>query len=114
VFQDTPLEVILERRPPTSSRRGPLPRLCWPVAATWTRVHLAAATVGTDLSGDAAEDAQRQVEALQAEQTLLLAQIKERLHPAAPDPLQASINRRRSPARKKRKQLLKIRRVRTA
>jgi hypothetical protein len=51
---------------------------------------------------------------LQAEQTLLLAQIKERLQPAAPDPLQASINRRRSPARKKRKQLLKIRRVRTA
>ena len=59
--------------------------------------------------GDAAEDAQRQVESLQAEQTLLLAQLKKELATLpAPDPLQSSNTPADAQREEKRKQMLRI------
>jgi protein TonB len=59
--------------------------------------------------GDAAEDARRQVESLQAQQTLLLAQIRKELASLPiPDPLQSSNALAEGQREEKRKQLLKI------
>lgn len=114
VFQDTPLEVILVNAKSTDK-----PEQARAIAqaslAGGGDVEKGRATSPLPPSaltslGDAAEDAQRQVEALQAEQTLLLAQIKKELATLpAPDPLQASINTPAEAQREeKRKQLLKI------
>jgi protein TonB len=114
VFQDTPLEVILVNAKSTDK-----PEQARAIAqaslAGGGDVDKGRATSPLPPSaltslGDAAEDAQRQVEALQAEQTLLLAQIRKELATLpAPDPLQSSNNTPAEAQREeKRKQLLKI------
>lgn len=114
VFQDTPLEVILVNAKSTDK-----PEQARAIAqsslAGGGDVEKGRATSPLPPSaltslGDAAEDAQRQVEALQAEQTLLLAQIRKELASLpAPDPLQASnLTPAEAQREEKRKQLLKI------
>lgn len=114
VFQDTPLEVILVNA--KSNDKPEQPRaIAQASLAGGGDVDKGRATSPLPPSaltslGDAAEDAQRQVEALQAEQTLLLAQIRKELATLpAPDPLQSSNNTPAEAQREeKRKQLLKI------
>jgi len=114
VFQDTPLEVILVNAKSTDKPEQPR-AIAQASLAGGGDVDKGRATSPLPPSaltslGDAAEDAQRQVEALQAEQTLLLAQIRKELATLpAPDPLQSSNNTPAEAQREeKRKQLLKI------
>ena len=113
VFQDTPLEVIL-----VNAKSNERPDIAKAIAqaslAGGGQLDKGRATsplppsAFTDL-GDAAEDAQRKVEAMQEQQTQLLAQIKKQLatlplpDPSVPanDPVQAE-------REEKRKQLIKI------
>ena len=113
IFQDTPLEVIL-----VNAKSNERPELAKAIAqaslAGGGQLDKGRATsplppsAFTDL-GDAAEDSQRKVEALQEQQTQLLAQIKKQLatlplpDPSLPanDPVQAAHE-------EKRKQLIKI------
>lgn len=113
VFQDKPLEVIL-----VNAKSNDKPELAKAIAqaslAGGGDVDKGRATSPLPPSaltslGDAAEDAQRQVESLQAEQTLLLAQIRKELATLpAPDPLQSSNTPTDAQREEKRKQLLKI------
>ncbi|MFM9899644.1 MAG: energy transducer TonB, partial [Polaromonas sp.] len=113
VFQDKPLEVIL-----VNAKSNEKPDLAKAIAqaslAGGGDVDKGRATSPLPPSaltslGDAAEDAQRQVESLQAEQTLLLAQIRKELATLpAPDPLQSSNTPAEAQREEKRKQLLKI------
>lgn len=113
VFQDKPLEVIL-----VNARSNDKPDLAKAIAqaslAGGGDVDKGRATSPLPPSaltslGDAAEDAQRQVESLQAEQTLMLAQIRKELATLpAPDPLQSSNTPADAQREEKRKQLLKI------
>jgi len=114
VFQDTPLEVILVNAKSTDKPEQPR-AIAQASLAGGGDVDKGRATSPLPPSaltslGDTAEDAQRQVEALQAEQTLLLAQIRKELATLpAPDPLQSSNNTPAEAQREeKRKQLLKI------
>ncbi len=113
VFQDKPLEVIL-----VNAKSNDKPDLAKAIAqaslAGGGDVDKGRATSPLPPSaltslGDAAEDAQRQVESLQAEQTLLLAQIRKELATLpAPDPLQSSNTPVEAQREEKRKQLLQI------
>jgi protein TonB len=59
--------------------------------------------------GDAAEDAQRKIEAMQEQQTLLLAQLKKQLAALPPpDPKQPSTNAEAVAREEKRRQLIKL------
>ena len=113
VFQDKPLEVIL-----VNAKSNDKPDLAKAIAqaslAGGGDVDKGRATSPLPPSaltslGDAAEEAQRQVESLQAEQTLLLAQIRKELATLpAPDPLQSSNTPVAAQREEKRKQLLQI------
>ena len=113
VFQDKPLEVIL-----VNAKSNDKPDLAKAIAqaslAGGGDVDKGRATSPLPPSalmslGDAAEDAQRQVEFLQAEQTLLLAQLRKELATLpAPDPLQSSNTPADAQREEKRKQLLRI------
>ena len=113
VFQDKPLEVIL-----VNAKSNDKPELAKAIAqaslAGGGDVDKGRATSPLPPSaltslGDAAEDAQRQVESLQAEQTLLLAQLRKELATLpAPDPQQSSNTPAEAQREEKRKQLLRI------
>ena len=113
VFQDKPLEVIL-----VNAKSNDKPDLAKAIAqatlAGGGDVDKGRATSPLPPSaltslGDAAEDAQRQVESLQAEQTLLLAQLRKELATLpAPDPLQSSNTPADAQREEKRKQMLRI------
>ena len=113
VFQDKPLEVIL-----VNAKSNDKPELAKAIAqaslAGGGDVDKGRATSPLPPSaltslGDAAEDAQRQVESLQAEQTLLLAQIRKELATLpAPDPQHSSNTPTEAQREEKRKQLLRI------
>ena len=113
VFQDKPLEVIL-----VNAKSNDKPELAKAIAqaslAGGGDVDKGRATSPLPPSaltslGDAAEDAQRQDESLQAEQTLLLAQIRKELATLpAPDPQQSSNTPADAQREEKRKQLLRI------
>ena len=113
IFQDTPLEVILVN---AKSNERP------DQARTIAQTSLAG---GGDLDkgratsplppsaltelGDASEDAQRKVEAMQEQQTLLLAQIKKQLASMPPpDPKLVVRDAAQADSEEKRKQLVKI------
>ena len=113
VFQDTPLEVILVN---AKSNEKP------DVAKAIAQASLAGGgeldkgrassplppSAFTDL-GDAAEDAQRKVEAMQEQQTQLLAQIKKELATMPPpDPTLPTNDPAQAEREEKRKQLIKI------
>ena len=113
VFKDTPLEVIL-----VNAKSSEKPDFAKAIAqaslAGGGEVEKGRATsplppsAFTDL-GDAAEDAQRKVEAMQDQQTQLLAQIKKELATLPlPDPKVATNDPAQSEREEKRKKLVKI------
>ena len=113
VFKDTPLEVIL-----VNAKSSEKPDFAKAIAqaslAGGGEVEKGRATsplppsAFTDL-GDAAEDAQRKVEAMQDQQTQLLAQIKKELATLPlPDPNVATNDPAQSEQEEKRKKLVKI------
>ena len=113
IFQDTPLEVIL-----VNARSNERPEQARAIAQTSLAgggdLDKGRATsplppsVLTEL-GDASEDAQRKVEAMQEQQTLLLAQIKKQLASMPPpDPKLAARDAAQADSEEKRKQLVKI------
>lgn len=113
VFQDTPLEVIL-----VNAKAGERPEKAQAIAqyamAGGGEAEKGRATTPLPPSaltemGDATEDAQRKVEAMHEQQTLLLAQIKKQLAALPPpDPKQPSNNPEAAAREEKRKQLIKI------
>ena len=113
VFQDTPLEVILVNA--KSNERPDLARaIAQASLAGGGQLDKGRATsplppsAFTDL-GDAAEDAQRKVEAMQEQQTQLLAQIKKQLATLPlPDPNLPAHDPVQAEREEKRKQLIKI------
>lgn len=113
IFQDTPMEVIL-----VNAKSKERPEVAKAIAQTSLagggELEKGRATSPlppsalTDL-GDASEDAQRKVESIQAQQTLLLAQIKEQLASMPPpDPKLQANDAVQAAREEKRKQLIKI------
>jgi protein TonB len=113
VFQDQPLEVILVNAK-SNDKPDKAKAIAQASLAGGGDVDTGRATSPLPPSalmslGDAAEDARRQVESLQAQQTLLLAQIRKELASLPiPDPLQSSNALAEGQREEKRKQLLKI------
>ncbi len=113
VFQDTPLEVILVNTR-TSERADKAQAIAQASLAGGGEAARGRATSPLPPSaltemGDAAEDAQRKIEAMQEQQTLLLAQIKKQLAALPPpDPKQPSTNAEAVAREEKRRQLIKL------
>lgn len=113
VFQDTPLEVILvnaksNERPDKASAIAQASLAGGGDAAKGRATSPLPPSARIE-AGDAAEDAQRQVEALQEQQTLMLAQIKKMLAALPPPDPKISSQTAASVAREeKRRQLMKI------
>ena len=113
VFQDTPLEVILVNA--KSSERPDIAKaIAQASLAGGGALEKGRATSPLPASaltelGDANEDAQRKVEAMQEQQTLLLAQLKKQLASLPPpDPKLAAQDAAQAAREEKRKQLIKI------
>lgn len=113
VFQDTPLEVIL-----VNARANERPEKATAIAqsslAGGGEADKGRATTPLPPSaftslGDAQEEAQKRIEAMQEQQTLLLAQIKQQLAALPPpDPKQPSNNPEVVAREEKRRQLIKL------
>jgi periplasmic protein TonB len=113
IFKDTPLEVIL-----VNAKSTERPEIAKAIAqaslAGGGEAEKGRATTPLPPSamseiGDATEDAQRKLEALQEQQTMLLAQIKKQLASMPPpDPKQAAQNAEASAQEEKRRQLLRL------
>ncbi len=113
VFQDTPLEVIL-----VNAKSKERPDLAKAIAQASLagggeadKGHATSPLPPSALTelGDAAEDAQRKIESMQEQQTLLLAQIKKQLAAMPPpDPKLPAPDAARTERDEKRKQLIKI------
>lgn len=114
VFQDTPLEVIL-----VNARANERPESKATAIAQTTLNGGGEAERGRATSplppsaltdvGDAVEDAQRQIESMQEQQTLLLAHLKKQLAALPPpDPRQPSNNPEAQAREDKRRQLVKL------
>lgn len=113
VFQDTPLEVILVNA--KSSERPDIAKaiaqasLAGGGALEKGRANSPLPASALTELGDANEDAQRKVEAMQEQQTLLLAQLKKQLASLPPpDPKLAAQDAAQAAREEKRKQLIKI------
>ena len=113
IFQDTPLEVILVNAK-SSERPDVAKAIAQASLAGGGETEKGRATSPlppsalTDL-GDASEDAQRKVESMQEQQTLLLAQIKKQLASMPPpDPKLPAHDAAQAEREEKRKQLIKI------
>ncbi len=113
VFQDTPLEVIL-----VNAKTNEKPENAKAIAQT-SLAGGGDADKGRSTSplppsaltemGDAAEDAQRKIDAMQEQQTLLLAQVKKMLAALPPpDPKQPTNNPEALAREEKRRQLIKL------
>ncbi len=113
VFQDTPLEVILVNTK-TSERPDKAQAIAQASLAGGGEAAKGRATSPLPPSaltdtGDAAEDSQRRIEAMQEQQTLLLAQIKRQLAALPPpDPRQPSTTPEAVAREEKRRQLIKL------
>lgn len=113
VFQDTPLEVILVNTR-TSERADKAQAIAQASLAGGGEAAKGRATSPLPPSaltemGDAAEDAQRKIEAMQEQQTLLLAQLKKQLAALPPpDPKQPSTSTEAVAREEKRRQLIKL------
>lgn len=113
VFQDTPLEVILVNSK-TNERADKAQAIAQTSLAGGGEAAKGRATSPLPPSaltsmGDAAEDAQQKIEAMQEQQTLLLAQIKRQLAALPPpDPKQPSNNPDAVAREQKRRQLIKL------
>lgn len=113
VFQDTPLEVILVNAK-TSERPDKAQAIAQASLAGGGDADKGRATSPLPPSaltemGDAAEDAQRKIEAMQEQQTLLLAQLKKQLAALPPpEPKQPTTNPEAAAREEKRRQLIKL------
>ncbi|MDI1275666.1 TonB C-terminal domain-containing protein [Polaromonas sp.] len=113
IFQDTPLEVILVNAK-SSERPDQAKAIAQASLAGGGEAEKGRATSPLPPSaltelGDASEDAQRKVETMQEQQTMLLAQIKKQLAAMPPpDPKVASADPAQVEREEKRKQLIKI------
>ncbi len=113
IFKDTPLEVIL-----VNAKSTERPEIAKAIAqaslAGGGDVEKGRATTPLPPSalseiGDATEDAQRKLEALQEQQTMLLAQIKKQLATMPPpDPKQTAVNTEAVAQEEKRRQLMRL------
>lgn len=113
MFQDTPLEVILvnakSNEKPDKATAIAQASLAGGGEQDKGRATSPLPPSALTALGDAAEDAQRQVNAMQQQQTLLLAQIKNQLATlAVRDPKVESLDPERAARQEKRQQLLKI------
>lgn len=113
VFQDTPLEVILVNAR-TNERPDKAQAIAQATMAGGGDADKGRATSPlppsalTDL-GDASEDAQKKIEAMQEQQMVLLAQLKKQLAALPPpDPKQANDNPEAQAREEKRRQLVKL------
>ena len=113
IFQDTPLEVILVNAK-SNDKSDAAKAIAQSTLVGGGELEKGRATSPlppsalTDL-GDAAEDAQRKVESMQEQQTLLLAQIKKELATLPlPDPNLAANDPQQAEREEKRRQLIKI------
>jgi protein TonB len=113
VFQDTPLEVILVNAR-SNEKVDKAQAIAQASLAGGGEADLGRATSPLPPSaltrlGDAAEDAQRQIEAMQEQQTLMLAQLKRSLAALPPaDPKQAATNPEAASREEKRRHLTKL------
>jgi protein TonB len=113
VFEDTPLEVVLVNAR-SSERPDKAQAIAQVALAGGGEADKGRATSPLPPSaltalGDAAEDAQRKVEAMQEQQMVLLAQVKKMLAALPPpDPKQASDNPQAKAREEKRRQLVKL------
>ncbi|WP_137895432.1 TonB family protein [Ramlibacter sp. 2FC] len=113
VFQDTPLEVILVNAK-ASEKPVKATAIAQSSLAGGGEAERGRATTPLPPSaltemGDAAEEAQRRIEALQAQQTLLMAQVRRQLAALPPpDPQQPSPSREAQAREEKRRQLHKL------
>ncbi|MDB5752659.1 MAG: putative periplasmic protein [Ramlibacter sp.] len=113
VFQDTPLEVILVNAR-SNEKVDKAQAIAQASLAGGGEADLGRATSPLPPSaltrlGDAAEDAQRQIEAMQEQQTLMLAQLKRSLAALPPpDPKQAATNPQAAAREEKRRHLTKL------
>ncbi|HYW58247.1 MAG TPA: TonB C-terminal domain-containing protein [Polaromonas sp.] len=113
VFQDTPLEVILvnaksKERPDVAKAIAQTSLAGGGEAEKGRATSPLPPSALTEL-GDAAEDAQRQVDAMQQQQTMLLAQISKQLAAMPPpDPTLPANDAAQADREEKRKQLIKI------
>ncbi len=113
IFQDTPLEVIL-----VNAKSNERPDMAKAIAqaslAGGGDTDKGRATTPLPPSalseiGDASEEAQRKLETLQEQQTMLLAQIKKQLASLpVPDPKQAALNADAATQEEKRRQLMRL------
>ena len=114
IFQDAPLEVILVNSKSADKPDMDAKAIAQASLAGGGELETGRATSPLPPSaltaiGDAAEDLQRQVEALQVEQTMLLAQIRKELATLPlPDPSQATDSPADAQREEKRRQLLQI------
>lgn len=113
IFQDTPLEVILvnakSNERPEQAKAIAQASLAGGGEAEKGRATSPLPPSALTELGDASEDAQRKVEAMQEQQTLLLAQLKKQLAAMPPpDPKVAAANAAHVEREEKRKQLIKI------
>ena len=113
IFQDTPLEVILvnakSKDKPEKAKAIAQASLAGGGELETGRATSPLPPSALTAIGDAAEDLQRQVEALQVEQTMLLAQIRKELATLPlPDPSQATDSPADAQREEKRRQLLQI------
>ena len=113
LFQDTPLEVVLvnakSKDKPEKAKAIAQASLAGGGELETGRATSPLPPSALTAIGDAAEDLQRQVEALQVEQTMLLAQIRKELATLPlPDPSQATDSPADAQREEKRRQLLQI------
>ncbi len=113
VFQDTPLEVILvnakANERPEKARAIAQYALAGGGDADKGRATTPLPPSAFTEMGDSAEDAQRKIEAMQEQQTLLLAHLKRQLAALPPpDPKQPSNNPEAAAREEKRRQLIKL------
>jgi periplasmic protein TonB len=113
IFQDTPLEVIL-----VNAKSNERPDLAKAIAqaslagggdADKGRASTPLPPSALTEVGDAIEDAQRKMETMQEQQTMLLAQIKKQLATLpAPDPQRTAENKEAQSQEEKRRQLMRL------
>lgn len=114
VFRDTPLEVILvntKTNEKSDTKARAIAQTSLAGGGDAARGHATSPLPPSALTsmGDAAEDAQKKIEAMQQQQTLLLAQVKKMLAALPPpDPKQANNNPQALAREDKRRQLVKI------